>query len=424
MISLFPICDKEIWRSMAAISFEEALASVLPVVRRQGTHEVPLPDVVGEILAGDIIADRNIPPFPRAAMDGFAVVRTGKETERTYRVVGTVNPGTVWSGDATEADCIRIMTGAMVPAPFNTVIQVEHSEVDPDGSVRFHTAVKLGQNIAREGEDVLKGTVLLSSGTFLSAHHVATLTSVGQWEVPVFQRPSVAILATGSELVEPWEGASGPMIRNSNAHFLLAALKELGFRDVRYLGIIPDDRETMMAKIREGLALDFLLVSGGVSMGDVDIVPDCLAACGVRQILHKIAVKPGKPIFAGESPAGGIVIGLPGNPVAVLVHFSMFIRPLLLKASGATEYLPKPILLPLAEDAVNKSGGKKFSIARLVRKGAESLVAEIPSHGSGDFVSASRAEGVFEIPLGTSHLAAGDTVRFYPIWGKFLSHEG
>jgi molybdopterin molybdotransferase len=379
---------------------------------------------VGEVLAGDIIADRNIPPFPRAAMDGFAVVRTGKETERTYRVVGTVNPGTVWSGDATEADCIRIMTGAMVPAPFNTVIQVEHSEVDPDGSVRFHTAVKLGQNIAREGEDVLKGTVLLSSGTFLSAHHVATLTSVGQWEVPVFQRPSVAILATGSELVEPWEGASGPMIRNSNAHFLLAALKELGFRDVRYLGIIPDDRETMMAKIREGLALDFLLVSGGVSMGDVDIVPDCLAACGVRQILHKIAVKPGKPIFAGESPAGGIVIGLPGNPVAVLVHFSMFIRPLLLKASGATEYLPKPILLPLAEDAVNKSGGKKFSIARLVRKGAESLVAEIPSHGSGDFVSASRAEGVFEIPLGTSHLAAGDTVRFYPIWGKFLSHEG
>ncbi len=409
---------------MAAISFEEALASVLPVVRRQGTHEVPLPDVVGEILAGDIIADRNIPPFPRAAMDGFAVVRTGKETERTYQVVGTVNPGTVWSGDAAEADCVKIMTGAMVPAPFNTVIQVEHSEIDPGGSVQFHTAVKPGKNIAREGEDVLQGTVLLSSGTFLSAHHVAMLASVGQWEVPVYQRPSVAILATGSELVEPWEGASGPMIRNSNAHFLLAALKELGFRDVRYLGIIPDDRETMMAKIREGLALDFLLVSGGVSMGDVDIVPDCLAACGVRQILHKIAVKPGKPIFAGESPAGGIVIGLPGNPVAVLVHFPMFIRPLLLKASGATEYLPKPILLPLAEDAVNKSGGKKFSIAHLEKKGAETRVVEIPSHGSGDFVSASRAEGVFEIPLGTSHLSAGETVRFYPIWGNFLSHEG
>lgn len=407
-----------------SITYEQALASVLPVVRTQGVHEVPLPDVVGEILARDVIADRNIPPFPRSAMDGFAVVWTGKETEGTYRVVGTVNPGTVWNGDAAGADCVKIMTGAMVPAPFDSVIMVEHSEVDPGGAVRFHAAAKRGQNIAREGEDVLKGTVLLSSGTVLSAHHVATLASVGQWKVPVYERPSVAILATGSELVEPWEKASGPMIRNGNAHFLLAALKELGFRDVRYLGIIPDDRETMMAKIREGLALDFLLVSGGVSVGDVDIVPECLAACGVRKILHKIAVKPGKPIFAGESPGGGIVVGLPGNPVAVLVHFPMFIRPLLLKASGATGYLPKPILLPLAKDAANKSGGKKFSIAHLDTKGAETRVVEIPSRGSGDFVSASRAEGVFEIPMGTSNLPAGETVRFYPIWGNFLSHEG
>jgi len=407
-----------------AITYEQALALVLPVVRTRGIHEVPLPDVVGEILARDIIADRNIPPFPRAAMDGFAVVRTGKETERPYRVAGTVNPGTVWSGNAAEADCVRIMTGAMVPAPFDSVIQVEHSEVAPGGSVRFRTAARRGQNIAREGEDVLKGTVLLSSGTFLTAHHIATLASVGQWEVPVHRRPSVAILATGSELVEPWEGVSGPMIRNGNAHFLLAALKELGFRDVRYLGIVPDDREAMMAKISEGLTSDFLLVSGGVSVGDVDIVPDCLSACGVRKILHKIAVKPGKPIFAGKSPGGGIVVGLPGNPVAVMVHFPMFIRPLLLKATGATEVLPKPILLPLAEDAVNKSGGKKFSLGRLEKKGAETRVVEIPSHGSGDFVSTSRAEGVFDIPLGTPHLPAGETVRFYPIWGSFLSNEG
>jgi len=407
-----------------AITYEQALASVLPVVRTRGVHEVPLPDVVGEILARDVVADRNIPPFPRAAMDGFAVVWTGKETEGTYRVVGTVNPGTVWSGNASEADCVRIMTGAMVPAPFDSVIQLEHSGADPGGPVRFHTPAKRGQNIAREGEDVLRGTVILPSGTFLSAHHVAILASVGQWKVPVYRRPSVAILATGSELVEPWEEASGPMIRNGNAHFLLAALKKLGFRDVRYLGIVPDDRETMMAKIREGLALDFLLISGGVSVGDVDIVPDCLADCGVQKILHKIAVKPGKPIFAGESPGGGIVVGLPGNPVAVLVHFPMFIRPLLLKACGAKEVLPKPILLPLAQEAVNRSGGKKFSIARLEKKGAETRVAEIPSHGSGDFVSASRAEGVFEIPLGTSLLPAGETVRFYPVWGNFLSHEG
>jgi molybdopterin molybdotransferase len=407
-----------------AITFEEALASVLPLVRTRDVREVPLPDAVGEVLARDVIADRNIPPFPRAAMDGFAVIWTGGETERPYRVVGTVNPGTVWSGDPAGTDCVKIMTGAKVPEPFDTVIQVEHADVTGGGSVRFHIPASRGQNIAREGEDVRRGSVLLSPGTCLSAHHVSTLAAVGQWEVPVYSRPTVAVLATGDELVEPWEDAFGPMIRNSNAHFLLAALNSLGFRKVRYLGIVKDDRETITAKIREGLACDFLLLSGGVSVGDVDIVPDCLAACGVRKILHKIAVKPGKPIFAGESPGGGIVVGLPGNPVAVMVHFHMFIRPLLLKASGGTEYLPKPILLPLAEEAVNKSGGKKFSLGRLEKKGGKTRVLEIPSHGSGDFVSASRAEGVFEIPLGASHLPAGEIVRFYPIWGNFLSHEG
>ncbi len=406
------------------ITYEEALAAVLSLVRIRGTHEVNLPDAVGEILDPDVLADRNIPPFPRAAMDGFAVVWTGNETERPYRIAGTVNPGAVWSGDATGADCLRIMTGAMVPAPFDAVIPVEHAHAENGGSVRFRNPVRRGQHIAGEGEDVRKGSVLIPSGSVLSAHHVTTLASVGRWTVPVFKRPSVAVLATGGELVEPWESASGPMIRNGNAHFLLASLKHLGYGEVRYLGVVPDEREAMVARIREGLAQDFLLVSGGVSMGDVDIVPDCLEACGIRKTLHRIAVKPGKPIYAGKSPGGCVAIGLPGNPVAVMVHFSLFIRPLLLKASGATEFFPKPIFLPLAEETVNKSGRKKFAIGRLERKDGDSRVVEVPSRGSGDFVSTSRADGVFEIPLGASRLPAGEIVRFYPIWGNFLSHEG
>ncbi|MBI5577281.1 MAG: molybdopterin molybdotransferase MoeA, partial [Deltaproteobacteria bacterium] len=335
-----------------AVTYEEALASVLPIARVQEAHTVSLADAPGEILARDVLADRNIPPFPRAAMDGYAVLWTGKEVERPYQVAGTVNPGSTWNGDASDSDCIKIMTGAMVPPPFDTVVQVELSMVDPGGNVRFTGSVKRGENIAKEGEDVRKGSLLIPAGTLVSPHHVATLSSVGKWEIPVYKRPSVSVLATGSELLEPWESAQGPMIRNSNSHFLLAALKELGFSEVRYLGIVPDDRDRIVSKIHEGLECDFLILSGGVSVGDVDIVPDCLNDCGVRKILHKVAVKPGKPIFAGESPRGGIVIGLPGNPVAVMVHFHMFIRPLLLKATGAAEYLPKPIHLPLAEDAV------------------------------------------------------------------------
>lgn len=405
------------------VTYEEALASVLSAVRTRGTRTVRLPEAAGEVLAREVVADRNIPPFPRAAMDGFAVAWTGKETERPYRVAGTVNPGAEWSGDAGETDCVRIMTGAKVPAPFDTVIPIEHADAPPGDSVRFRVSPRRGQNVAPEGEDVLRGRTLLPAGTVLSPHHLVTLASVGQWEVAVHRRPSVAVLATGSELVEPWEAPEGPRIRNGNAHFLLAALKDHGFREVRYLGIVPDDRDSLLAAIREGLAADFLILTGGVSVGDVDIVPECLAACGVRKILHRVAVRPGKPIFAGESPGGGIVIGLPGNPVAVLVHFPMLLLPLLLKASGATEVLPKPILLPLAGDAVNRSGGKKFSIARLEGISGETRVVEIPSHGSGDFVSAARAEGIFEIPLGTERLPAGAAVRFYPVWARFLLHE-
>ncbi|GAB4362089.1 MAG: molybdopterin molybdotransferase MoeA [Deltaproteobacteria bacterium] len=403
------------------ITYEEALATVLPAVTIRQSEYVPLPEAVGRILARDLSADRDIPPFPRAAMDGFALVWSGRERERSYRVIRTVTPGTTWEGRPEESDCVKIMTGSMVPAPFDTVIPVERSLAGPDGSVRFEEAVDRGANIARRGEDVREGEVLVPAGTLLSPHHVATLSSIGRWEVPVYRQPSVAVLATGSELREPWESVSGPMIRNCNSHFLLAALKEAGFREARYLGIAPDDRQRIEEKIREGLSADFLLLSGGVSVGEVDIVPECLAACGVRKILHKVAVKPGKPIFAGESPSGGLVVGLPGNPVAVMVHFFMFLRPLLLKASGAREFLPKRVLLPLAARAENRSSGKKFSLGRLETSGGKTRVVEIPSHGSGDFASAVRADGVFEIPMGTSHVDAGQPVSFYPIWGKFLS---
>src|SRR3989304_5371403 len=154
----------------------------LPAVRVRGAREVPLPAVAGEILARDVVADRNIPPFPRAAMDGFAVVWTGRGTERPYRgagsghpgrggggVGGSVTAGTVGGGAPAETDCVRIMTGAMVPAPFDTVIQIEHAQFDRDGSVRFQTPAGRGQNIAREGEDVLRGAVLIPSGTYLAA---------------------------------------------------------------------------------------------------------------------------------------------------------------------------------------------------------------------------------------------------------------
>jgi molybdopterin molybdotransferase len=234
----------------------------------------------------------------------------------------------------------------------------------------------------------------------------------------------VAVLATGGELREPWEQATAPCIHNTNAPFLMASLRSAGFTGARYLGIVADETGPLTEKIRAGLEADFLLITGGVSMGDGDLVPDCLAACGVRKILHKVSMKPGKPLFVGRSERGSMVIGFPGNPVAVMVHFSMFVQPLLLKACGAREHLPKPVLLPLAEEAVNRSGRKKFSLGRIVSRAGRSLVQELISQGSGDFVSARHAEGVFEIPLGVSRIPAGETVRFFPAWGDFFGETG
>lgn len=409
---------------MTDVPFEDAIASVLGLARAPGERSVRLPDAAGEVLSRDVIADRNIPPFDRAAMDGYAVRWTGRETARAYRVIGTVNPGDAWAGCAGETDCIKIMTGAKIPGPFDTVIQVELAEPTRDDRVRFSGAVAPRQNVAPEGEDARAGDVLVPRGTLLRPRHVPTLAAVGAWDVPVTVRPTVAVLATGGELKEPWEDAAGAFIRNGNAHFLLSALKAAGYSDATYLGVVPDTPDAMQARIREGLSSDFLILTGGVSAGEIDIVPDALAACGVEKVVHKIAVKPGKPLYAGRSREGCVVIGLPGNPVAVMVHCAMLVRPLLLKAAGAIGYLPKPVRLPLARDAHNKSGRKSFCPARVEPRDGESRVVEIPLHGSGDFVAASRAEGVFEIPPGVTSLRAGDKVPYYPVWGEPLAGDG
>jgi len=405
------------------VSFEDAVASVLGLARTPTERIVNLPDAVGEVLFRNVVADRNIPPFPRAAMDGFAVRWTGREDKLSYRIIGTVNPGQSWAGVAGEAECVKIMTGASVPALFDTVIPVEQSEACLDGLVRFVAPTSRGQHVAPEGEDARRDEVLVPRGTLLHPRHIATLAAVGKWEVSVSEKPAIAVLATGGELREPWEEATGPFIRNCNAHFLLSALKTSGFEQVKYLGVAPDELDALKAKIREGLSFDYLILTGGVSAGETDLVPECLAACGVEKVLHKVSVKPGKPIFVGKTPGGGLVIGLPGNPVAVIVHYSMLIRPLLLKSMGSKEYLPKPIWLPLAGEAHNKGEQKKFSPARVESAGGESQVVEIPFHGSGDFVAASRADGVFEIPFGIRKVPAGGRVRFYPVWGELLTSE-
>jgi molybdopterin molybdotransferase len=406
------------------IPFDEAVEAVLALARTRGTQRVRLPEATGRVLAGDIASDRPIPPFDRAAMDGYAIRFAGQDAGCGFRVAGAIFPGTTWKGDAGPGDAVKIMTGAPVPPPFDTVVPVEETEAGgAAGDIRITASPRQGQHVALAGEDAQAGECLVAAGTLLHPRHIATLAAVGAWELTVHRPPSVAVLATGGELKEPWEAAEGPFIRNSNAHFLLAALGGCGLRDVEYLGTVPDERDALTDRLRAGLRHQVLIVTGGVSAGDTDLVPECLAACGVEPLFHRVAVQPGKPVFVGATPGGTVAIGLPGNPVAVMLHFAMLVRPFLLRSAGASACLPKPVWLPLADGVRNRSGRRKYAAARLETVGDATYVQEISSHGSGDFVSALWAEGVLEIPAGTDHLPAGARVRFYPVWGELLSDE-
>jgi molybdopterin molybdotransferase len=405
-----------------AIPFDEAVDALLSLARPHGTETVRLPEAPGRVLAEDVLADRPIPPFDRSAMDGFAIRHAGQDAGCVLRVAGTVLPGRSWGGGAENGDAVRIMTGAALPPGFDTVVPFEDVEegAAEAPSIRLSAAPRKGQHVAAEGEDAPAGECLVAAGTLLRPRHVAALASAGKWELSVGRFPEVAVLATGDELREPWEKAEGPFVRNTNAHFLAAALADCGVRGVRYLGIAPDRREALSERLRDGLRSGLLLVTGGVSAGDADLVPECLAACGVSPAFHRVAVQPGKPAFAGAAPGGSVAIALPGNPVAVLLHFAMLVRPFLLRSCGAADCRPKPVWLPLAEGVRNRSGRRKYSPARLENSGSATYVQEVSSHGSGDFVSAVWAEGVLEVPAGSEHLPAGTPVRFHPVWGEPL----
>ena len=407
---------------MTPVSWEEALPSVLALARPKRGDEVPLLEAHGRVLAVDVRADRPFPPFPRAAMDGYALRWTEGCGRTPLPVAATLPAGAVLPGEIPAGSCVRVFTGAALPPFLDTVVPFEET-ADGGESVLFTSPVARGQHVAAAGEDAREGALLVAAGTLLFPRHVALLAAAGMARVPVFGRPSTAVAATGGELVEPGEEAAGPFIRNSNGPMVLSALAAAGFSGTTCLGILPDDRELLREGLAAGLRSDLLVVTGGVSTSDADLVPGVLRDLGVRPVVHRVAIQPGKPLYAGVAPGGSVVLGLPGNPVAAMLHLGMVVLPFLRKASGARECLPRPILLPLASEARNRGGRKKFVPARLETDGGVTRVVEIPSHGSGDLVSASRADGVFEIGAAVPSLPAGSVVPFHPCWGELLAPE-
>jgi len=417
------------------LGFAEALDSVLlhaGGVRVPDAERVELLGAAGQVLAEDVAADRDQPPFDRATRDGFAV-RAAEWTSGTkLRVVGQVRAGEAWAGGAIAAGCaVEIMTGAAVPGGADAVAMIEHAELD-GSEVRAGAgrSLRAGENIVPRGSEARQGDVLLAAGTAVCGAEIALMAACGRAEIVVHQRPAVAIVATGDELVELERAPGAMQIRNSNS-YALAALVEAAGGQARRLAIARDTREHVRARIEEGRAADLLLLSGGVSAGKYDLVEEVLAECGAEFIFTGVRMQPGKPVVFGRLPraersgapthiskarcgapgsaAWTYFFGLPGNPVSTQVTFHCFVEPMLRAMCGAGVGGPKFVQATLAEKVRGKAGVTRVLPAWLTFALERPEVRLVVYQGSGDLTANARANCYAVVPDGKD-LRAGDAI--------------
>jgi len=390
------------------ISFDEAIRLLDTALRPLGRESVALEDALGRVLAEEIVADRDFPPTDRSAMDGFAVRSADLPSPGALKVVGEVRAGADPSGHyVAVGETCRVFTGAVIPDGADAVVMVERTEEDrSSGTVRIDDTPGAGQHIRKAAQDLRRGDPVLSAGTAIRSAEIAALASVGRVVVPVHRRPRVSVLSTGDEIVPPHEIPAAHQLRNSNTPMLLAQVKEAGF-EAADLGTAPDRRGLLRKKLRLGLASDLLLVTGGVSIGDYDLVGEELAAAGVETIFHGVAMKPGKPILAGRLD-GRLVLGLPGNPVSAFVGFKLFGEPALRRFSGNSRVWPQHMTVRLDMPIRRKPGRRIYHLARVEDRGEGWIATPVRSTGSGDVLSLARANALVVTAVDSSGAAAGE----------------
>ncbi len=403
------------------VPFAEALATVLRETVSLPAEAVALDDALGRILREDLYADADMPPFDRAAMDGYAV-RAEDATFPPVRlaVVGEVRAGEWPRRRVGPGDAVRIMTGAPLPEGANAVQQVERTRL-AEGAVEILSAVETGANIAPRGSAARAGDLVLRRGRVIDPAAIAVLAAFGRAHPSVGRRPKLALLATGDELVGVSERPAPGQVRNSNAP-TLAAQARLSGAEVRTLGVAPDRTDAIARAVAQALEGDLLVVSGGVSAGEYDLVEPVLQQAGFSFLFTGVAMKPGAPLVFGRR-GGTLVFGLPGNPVSAQVSFELFVRPCLLRMQGARA-LSRPRVAVRLASAVRNRSGRTHHLPALVRWREGRLSAElIRSTGSGDLVAHARANALVVIEADRSEIAAGEDAEAV-LLGRFLEQDG
>ena len=393
------------------IRFEEALKEILSKTRRLALQEVSLDRAVGSVLSENIKARHDSPPFNKSAMDGYALRSSDlKSVPKELKCVGLIKAGRPFKRIIKNGECAKIMTGSPLPKGADAVVMVERtSEDEKRGWIKVLQRVKKGENVCFKGEDIKKGTVVLKKGMLIRGPEVSLASSLGRTKIRVYRKPSVAILNTGDEIIESGKPLIYGKIYNSNGPMLISLLQALNIK-VEYLGIARDDEKDLERLVIKGLKNDILLISGGVSMGDYDLVPKVLKKCGVREVLHKIYMKPGKPVFFGTRQSK-LVFGIPGNPVSTYLVFLVLIKPAIDKMLGKISQLSIR-WARLTEEFRQKPGRKHFVPAQVQERQGELEAFPIKGyHGSADIASLSQANAFMIVDGSRSFLKRNSQVE-------------
>jgi molybdopterin molybdotransferase len=401
------------------IEVYEAIQILADAVSRLPAEQVPLAEARGRVLAAPVAADRDFPPTDRSSMDGFAVRAADLVTApATLTVVGEVAAGSSAHDVSVGAgQAARIFTGGVLPPGADTVVMVERTREDRGaGTVRIEISPPAGEHVRRRGEEMRAGRAVLEPGTVIHAPELAALAAVGCTTVSVTRRPVVHVLATGDELVDPAQVPGEHQVRNSNSITLLAQLAELGLPAIG-LGVAPDRTDELDALLQRGLAGDVLLVTGGVSVGQYDLVGRTLADAGMELLFHKVRVKPGKPVLAGRR-GDCLVLGLPGNPVSAFTGFALFAAPTLRRMLGYRKWANQPVTAVLEEPFRQSTGRTNYHLACLEARDGKIVARGTGSTGSGDLLSMTRANGFVIGPDDESEIGAGRTLPAL-LWRDF-----
>ncbi len=392
------------------ISVDEALKIVLRKGKKLPPRKVKLENASGLCLAEGIKSDLNMPPFNRSAMDGYAVIAKDITPPVELDVIESIRAGYNPKKKVGKGQASKIMTGAVVPAGADAVIKVEETKpLDNNRKVHILKKTKKGANIARKGEDVRVGKMVLCRGTRIRPQEVGILASVGASQVKVHSTPSVGIISTGDELVDikrkpkPWQ------IRNSNSYSLAAQARQI-VTDVEILGKVNDNKNEIRKLIQKGLRKDILILSGGVSMGEYDLVGGVLLDLGVKIFFEKVALRPGKPTVFGMK-GNKLIFALPGNPVSTFVTFELFVKPCIKKMMGSTSYEHPILHAELEKDIKIKKKRREYRPAFLRQDNSVWKVSLIDWHGSGDLFSITKANCLLIIRETVEKLNAGDMVE-------------